>query len=156
MKKLISFISNPNADIEAVYYSIRILGRTKNPLLVDALIVRLDDARGRVSFGAINALGSIGDPRAVDPLIKKLDDENDDVRRAALGALAEIREDKTDQKLLSRDVDAIDPWLDPQEPIEEGMIKKAAKKLEMNEYDVRQRYERLAEKYKLKLSWKVQ
>jgi predicted NACHT family NTPase len=41
-----------------------------------------------------------------------------------------------------------------QEPIDEERVKKAAKELEMNEAEVRQRYERLAEKYKLKLKWK--
>jgi HEAT repeat protein len=130
------------------------LRSTKNPLSVDVLIVRLDDTRGRVQRAAIDALGSIGDSRAVDALIKKLDDENADIRQAALVVLAKIREDKTDQKLLSRDVDAAHPWLDPQKPIDEERVKKAAKTLKMNESEVRQRYERLADRYKLRLKWK--
>jgi hypothetical protein len=156
VKKFISFISNPNADIEAVFYSIEILGSTKNPLSVDALIVRLDDTRGRVQEGAIDALVSIGDSRAVGPLIKKLDDKNANVRKAALSALAKIREDETDRKLLSRYFDAAPFWLDPQAPIDEERVKNAAIKLKMKESEVRQRYERLAEKYKLKLSLKAQ
>jgi len=72
-----------------------------------------------------------------------------------LCALAKIREDETDRKLLTSNLEGLLSWLDPQEPIDEERVKKAAKKLEMNEAEVRQRYERLAEKYKLKLKWRA-
>jgi hypothetical protein len=123
---------------------------------VDPLIKKLDDENAAVRRAAINALENIGDSRAVDPLIKKLDDENAEIRSSALGVLAKICVDEIDRKLLTGNLEGIYSWLDPQEPIDEERVKNAAIKLKMKESEVRQRYERLAEKYKLKLSLKAQ
>jgi hypothetical protein len=151
--KLISFISNPNADIEATYWSIKILDE---PQSVNAIISKLDNQNDNVRKNAIEVLARLNDSYAIEPLIATLDDYNDGVRRAALGALAKICEDETEQELLSSHLNADYPWLDPQEPIDEERVKKASIVLEMSQDEVRQRYERLAEKYKLKLSWKAQ
>ncbi len=102
---------------------------------------------------SIDILGKTKSNQAVEVIIARLDDEREMVRKTALGALAKIQEDETDRKLLSRVIDGIGPWLDPQEPIGDDRVKKAAAKLEMPEEEVRLRYEKLAEKYKLRISW---
>jgi hypothetical protein len=102
---------------------------------------------------SIDILGIAKSNHAVEAIIARLYDESEDVRKAAYRALAKIQEDETGQKLLSRDIDADDPWLDPQDPIDEDRVKKAAKELKIPEEEVRQRYEKLAEKYKLKVGW---
>jgi len=47
-------------------------------------------------------------------------------------------------------------WIDPKAAISMNLAEYAARKLKMDITEVRSRYERLAEKYKLKLSWKAQ
>jgi hypothetical protein len=182
--KLIGFISNPSSDIEAARWAANILGNTKDPRAVEPLIKKMEEknievhtikikGQGKISnpmsvklhllkdknvnmrTSAIDALGEIGDPQAVEPLLKRLADEEADVRIAALAALAKICEDETDRKLLTRHFDGDWSWLDPQDPVDEKRVKDAARKLELSEADVRHRYERLAEKYHLKLEWKV-
>jgi len=152
--KFISFILNPSSDLEAVQWSITILGNTKDPRAVEALIKKMEDKDDSVRRNASESLGKIGDPRAVEPLIARLEDENREVRKDALGALAWICEDETDRILLSRNFNDKRPWLDPQNPIDENRVAEAAKKFEMPEEEIRRRYEKLAEKYKLKLTWR--
>jgi hypothetical protein len=152
---LISFVSNTSYHTKAVYWSIVILGDTKSNQAVKVIIVRLDDKNKKVREAAYIALGQIGDPRAVETLIKKLDDKNDWVRRNALGALAKIQEDEVDRRLLSKYFDGKWGFLDPQDPIDDKRVKEAAEELELSEEEVRQRYEKLAEKYKLRISWQA-
>jgi len=61
--------------------------------------------------------------------------------------------EELDQKLLSRDLDALQPWLDPQNIITVAWAQHAASKLELEEAEVRARYERLAQELGLRLEW---
>jgi hypothetical protein len=67
--------------------------------------------------------------------------------------LSRICEDGIDRKLLSRDLDALDPFLDPQKEIDEKWVRHAAKSLKMPVEEVRNRYQALAQKFSLKLSF---
>jgi hypothetical protein len=155
--KLIAVVSNPSIDIDAVRWAIIILGETKDPQSMEPLIKRLADENENIDVrtAAIEALGNIGDPRAVEPLLKRLEDENAEVRTAALGALAKIGEKETERKLLTRHLDGTSSWLDPKDPVNEKRIKFAARELKLSAEEVRRRYERLGEKYGLRLEWKV-
>jgi hypothetical protein len=62
-------------------------------------------------------------------------------------------EDPTDKKLLSRDLDGIYPFLDPQKPITEAWLRAVARQLELPEDDIRQRYRALAQQFGLTLAW---
>lgn len=106
---------------------------------------------GRTRKAAARALGEIRDARAVEALMKCLTDKDAQVRQAALAALARIRGDETDMRLLSRDVDGVDPWRDPQETIPIARMKEAARALGLPLEDVRRRYEALADEYGLTL-----
>ena len=100
------------------------------------------------------ALGQIKSEKAVEPLIKRLEDEDADVRRYALSGLAQGLE-KIDRKLLSRDLDGINPFLDPREPINDVFAKRAASKLELTFEDIQVRYETLASRFGLRLAWRA-
>ncbi len=104
---------------------------------------------------AIYILGDTKDPHAVGSLSARLEDENREVRTTALGALAKICEDETDRKLLSRGFDGKRSCPDPQDPIDEKRVAEAMRSLELSDAEIRRRYEKLAEKYKLKLTWKA-
>jgi hypothetical protein len=154
IERLTNFVADPTSDIEAVRFSIYILGNTKAIEAVEALIPRLNDENGKIRGAAIWALVEIGDSRAVEPLMARLDDEREGVRKEALVALVKICEEEVDLKLISSDIDAISPWLDPRQPVGKERVKRAAEEIKMPEDEVRRRYERLAEKYNLKLAWK--
>ena len=97
-------------------------------------------------------MGAIKSETAVESLIARLEDEDASVRRAALSGLAQGLE-KIDRKLLSRDLDGINPFLDPREPINDVFAKRAASELELSVEDVQTRYETLAERFGLRLAW---
>jgi HEAT repeat protein len=151
---LLKFISQPGFDKGATWRLITILGNANYSPAVELLIAKLDDKE--IGNSAAWALGKLQDSRAVKPLIAKLDNDDFNVRSQALRALANSCRDKVDQKLLSRDIDASNPWLDPKKPITEERVAKAASKLKLTVEKVRQRYEDLARAFNLKLAWQSQ
>jgi len=130
------------------------LGAIKSETAVQPLIERLkvkDEGAG-VRSAVARALGAINSEKAVEPLIECLEDEDVGVRRDALGGLAQGLE-VIDHKLLSRDLDGINPFLDPREPINDAFAKKAASEFELTVEDVMIRYEKLAARFGLCLAW---
>jgi hypothetical protein len=151
-----------------------VLGQIGNPRAVEPLIDRLEDEDISVQRVAAEALGQIGNPQAVEVLIGRLsaktpedmdpedvdtkdteDMEDGDVRSEALEALSLTCQDSTDRKLLSKYLDAIEPFLDPRQEIDEKRVKYAARKLTMSVDEVRRHYEALAQQFPLKLSWQA-
>ena len=130
----------------------------KNLYAVEPLIKKMEDEDEKIEIrvAAIKELGNKKDMRVMGHIFIKMSDKNAEMRTAALAALAILCEYETDRKLLTKELDGESSWFDPQKPIEKKMIERAAKKLvEIPEEEVRQRYERLAKKYHLKLEWKV-
>jgi hypothetical protein len=151
LAQLLKFIEQPGFDKGATWRLITILAHANYSRAVELLIAKLDDKE--VGHSAAWALGELKNSRAVKPLIAKLNDEEHDVRCEALNALGNICCDEVDQSLLSRDIDAAYPWLDPKESITEERIAKAASELKLTPDEVRQRYEELARAFNLKLAW---
>jgi len=129
------------------------LGQIGDARAVEPLLARLEHQDSAVRRAAADALGQIGDARAVEPLLARLEHQDSAVRRAALGALSRTCEDDTDRRLLSRDIDAVQPFLDPQQEISEEHVRQAAKRLDMPVEEVRSRYDALAQQFPLKLAW---
>jgi HEAT repeat protein len=129
------------------------LGEIKDTQAVQPLIVKLDDLDKNVRRAVAWALGGIKDTRAVEPLIAKLDNLDKNVRLIALRALSRTCKDEVDRKLLSRDLDANEPFLDPQEEIDEERVRYAAEELEISVEEVRSRYQSLAQQFQLKLNF---
>jgi HEAT repeat protein len=160
------------------------LGQLGDKQVVAPLLAKLDDSASDVRMAAIRALGQLGDKQAVAPLLAYLDDQDADIGATAAAALhalgepggitaltriltsekAQVRQtavrayaqhkDILDQQLLSRDLDATDPWLDPKEPVAEAQVANAARRFKITPGHVRSRYEAMAVDLCLKLSWK--
>lgn len=149
---LISHLDDPNASVRrAVAYA---LGRIKSERAALPLISRLDDPEISVRLAAATALGQINTEGAVAALVSRLDDPNADTRRAAMGGLAHTT-DYVERQLLSRDLDGLAPFLDPEEVISETFAQKAASQLAITLEEVKARYEALAGRSHLKLEWRL-
>ena len=122
--------------------------RAVEPLI--ALLTAEDDSLGWRFIS--EPLGRIGGPRAIDTLISFLSSAEAVERRAAVGGLAQTM-DEADQCLMSRDIDAERPWLDPRDPITEARAGDAASALGISVEDVKARYEALAPRFRLTLEW---
>jgi HEAT repeat protein len=181
--RVLDKISLGQTETETRCSLIAILGNSRDPLALNPLLGQLNDSDKKVRYAAIEALGMLGDVRVVEPLLKQLDDTEEQIcisaaialsnlnntrsfaalhellknasprkRQAAVDGLARKR-DKTDRQLLSRDIDASKPWLDPQEPITAARVAKAARELKLSEEEVRLRYQALAADFLLQLDW---
>jgi HEAT repeat protein len=129
------------------------LGAIKSEAAVGALIARLEHSDAEVRRAAATALGAIKSEAAVEPLIARLEDSAAEVRRAAVGALSRSLSD-IDRRLLTSDLDAVDPFLDPREVVRNAFTQTAASKMNMTIEEVRARYEALADRFRLSLEWR--
>jgi RNA polymerase subunit RPABC4/transcription elongation factor Spt4 len=89
-EELISAINGSNVD--ARYWSVKILGQSKEPGIFEEIVKCLQDHHASVRSAACHALGSLGDKRALAPLMAVLNDESEEVRTAAILALSQIGE----------------------------------------------------------------
>jgi hypothetical protein len=128
----------------------------------------------------------LGDKRAVEPVLRRLDDQDDGVcvaaaatltvlehpqgplamaafldhnspgrRRGAVKELAEKR-DRSEKILLSHDLDAMGPWIDPMKTITDARVAEAATRLKISTQKVRSVYQTLAADFHLKLGWSTE
>ena len=89
-EELISAINGANVD--ARYWSVKLLGQSKEPGIFEEIVKCLQDHHSSVRSAACHALGSLADKRALAPLMAVLNDESEDVRTAAILALSQIGE----------------------------------------------------------------
>ena len=101
----------------------------------------------------MEALDALGEPKGTAARTAFLAVASSDARRIAVRSYSRQR-DNADQRLLSRDLDAANPWLDPQEPVTEAQVTNASGQLNLTPEQVRLRYEAMAADLNLKLSWK--
>lgn len=94
----------------------------------------------------------IGSDVAIASLFACMKHDNRNVRCDALGGLAQGLEE-TDRCLLTRDLDGMQPFLDPRSSITEARAQRAASKLDLPLEEVKTRYETLAARFGLHLSW---
>ena len=131
------------------------LGNIGGDRVTDLLIHQLNDSNVSVQSATVIALGEIGSDRAIEPLISRLNDLDGSVREEAVGALLRGL-NEIDQKLLSRNIDGMFPFLDPSMEISTKFAARAAETLGIKVEDVMARYEALAERFHLHLAWRVQ
>ncbi|MEW5724097.1 MAG: HEAT repeat domain-containing protein [Thermodesulfobacteriota bacterium] len=129
------------------------LGDIKAPRCFGSLLACLKDDNEEVREAAAWALSQLAMLECVEPLFDCLGDEFAKVRRAALKALSEIQDDYLDRKLLSLCYDGEGFWWDPFEIIDDFRVVEAAATLNLEIEEVRGRYESLAIRYRLSLSW---
>ncbi len=87
---LISAANSPNID--ARYWSVKLLGQTNQPEMYEEILKCLDDPQASVRSAACQALGSLGDKRGIPALMSVLNDESEEVRTASLISLSQIGE----------------------------------------------------------------
>jgi hypothetical protein len=131
------------------------LGQIGDTRAVEPLLARLEDQDSWARQAAASALGQIGDTRARGALIGRLSADNPNTRAEALEALSLTCKDQTDRKLLSQDLDAMTPFLDLHQEIDEMRVRQASEKLEVPVQEVCCRYEALAQQFPLKLAWQA-
>lgn len=85
-EELLSAINNPNVD--ARYWSVKLLGQTNEPSIFSEIVKCLDDPQASVRSAACQALGSLGDKRGLPHLMGLLNDDADEVRTAAILSLS--------------------------------------------------------------------
>ncbi|WP_414569567.1 HEAT repeat domain-containing protein [Nostoc sp. CCY 9925] len=151
VEPLIAKLNDSDSDMRRTV--VGALGEIKDARAVEPLIAKLNDSDSDVQQAVASALGEIKDARAVEPLIAKLNNSDSDMRRTVVGALSWFCHDKIDRKLLSRDFDAFDPFLDPEEEIDEKRVNYAAAQLEISVEEVRRRYQTLAQQFGLRLNF---
>jgi HEAT repeat protein len=123
------------------------LGDSKDPQALPYLLRQLDDPATIKTV--IEALGKLGEKKTI---VVFLDHPSSERRMDAVSALASMQNIEQEQRLLSRDFDALDPWIDPQEPITKARIKDAAQRLEITDQEARTLYESLAPDFHLKFA----
>jgi HEAT repeat protein/MinD-like ATPase involved in chromosome partitioning or flagellar assembly len=132
------------------------LGRLGDARAVDALLIALTEQNPEVRVAAAAALGELQDARALDGLLAALADRDEEMRRVSLGILGrKVTSDPLDMRLLSRDLDAVPPWIDPNIPITEEYVNQISTQLRVAPEVLRSRYENLNRRLanKLKLGW---
>lgn len=87
---LLSAIRGNNVD--ARYWSVKLLGRSKEPQIFEEIVKCLQDPQISVRVAASQALGSLNDKRGLAPLMAMLNDESEDVRTAAILSLSQLGE----------------------------------------------------------------
>jgi HEAT repeat protein len=87
---LLSAIRGPNVD--ARYWSVKILGQSKEPGIFEEIVKCLQDHHPSVRSASCQALGCLADKRALAPLMSLLSDESEEVRTSAILALSQIGE----------------------------------------------------------------
>lgn len=163
--------------------AIEALGQFPGQQTVDHLLIKLSDEDIAVRLAAIKVLTVLRDERAVPPLLDMLNKEEGvettvaaalcvfgehqgteafsrqltspaaEIRMDAVHSFALLR-DPIDERLLSRDVDAAAPWIDPSVQIAEEQVSRAAAELDIEVDEVRTLYEGMAADLKLTLGWR--
>jgi hypothetical protein len=95
-------------------------------------------------------------PRTAELLrARAVDDPDADARAAALLSLSHTLGIEHAPVLCSRDLDGVDPGLDPREPITQAMVANASAKLGKPAAEIRDLYEQIACVASLTLAWKT-
>lgn len=135
---------------ESVAQALEVLNSERS---IDPLLPLLEDANAWVRSSAAMALGRTNNSRAIEALFARLSYGSSDARRMAVAGLSRGI-DQESRILLSRDLDGTDPFIDPRRAISVWDVETAARKLDLSSETVQMRYEALAPRFNLHLSWK--
>jgi HEAT repeats len=120
-----------------------------DPAVIAKLVVLLaSEESDPVRLEAARWLAYAEHPDAEPALHGLLRAADSTVRRAVLAVLARDL-DELDRRLLTEDIDGIDPFLDPMEPITQTWMAHVAEEIDKPIDEVRHDYERLAAAFDL-------
>ncbi|NNN36913.1 NACHT domain-containing protein [Streptomyces sp. S3(2020)] len=129
------------------------LARIGDPRVAPALKDLPTGESWELGFAVSAALALFGESEAGRTLHEAMADDQVEKRCAALWSLARLEIDEVDRALLSRDHDGLAPGVDPEEEIREGDLRRCAAAVHLPLQQVRARYEQLADRYPIQLSW---
>ena len=132
---------------------VRALGELGDKQAVPSLLAKLDDSNIDIVATIAVTLCTLGEPKGMTVLIPLLTSDRIEVRQTAVRAYAENK-DTLNRQLLSSNLDAIHPWIDPREPVTEAQVIKASHQFNITPEQVRSRFEVMAPDLNLILSWK--
>jgi HEAT repeat protein len=141
-------LADPSDDV--VGFAIRALGTLGHRGAIPWLIPLLE--KPAVSLAAAMALYALGNRSGIPFLRATMESDKQETRTKAIEALAQ-GVDEIDRRLLSRDLDGLDPWSDPRSPITHIRVTKASKSLGLPESEIRSRFEAMADLCCLTLEW---
>jgi HEAT repeat protein len=93
------------------------------------------------------------DARQTQLLLALHDDPDEELRQISTEAFAMMCSDEVDRRFLSQYVNGEESWLDPRVPIDDARVGFVAEKLKLSLEGVRRRYEALAGRFPLHLTW---
>lgn len=150
---LISSIQD--SDIEFVENAVgapALLGR--HEAIEPLLAVKKRENLG-IESPVVRSLAALGESSALKDFHKELRNHDRDHRRAILWNVAKYEPDWADRTLLSKNGDAEFPGIDPQHKITLKDVERYAEAADLTPTEVRERYERLRDKYLLRLAWQI-
>lgn len=153
LASLVAAAAREECDSEALRFLCGVFALHRTVEAVPVLLYRLRHSPARTQAEILQTLGAIGEASGVMAIRTYLKDADESLRRAALGGLARTCEDEADRKLLSEQCLEVLDSLDPLDLISEQRVAQAAMDCGLPEPEIRQRYERLAERFGLTLSW---
>lgn len=138
-------VAAPASEREPLGIALRAAGGPgRDPAVIATLVVLLEsDESDLVRLESARWLSYAEHPDAEPVLRGLLRAAESKVRCAALAVLARDL-DKPDRQLLTEDIDGVDPFLDPMEPITASWMARAAEEIGKPIDEVRRDYERLA------------
>jgi len=152
IEPLIAALSTPDGHVNSAVADA--LGELGDHRAVEPLIAALSTPDGHVLSGVADALGKLGSDHATEPLRLMLANPAASDRSTALWALAKQEERHLDRIILSADLDARAPGIDPSQEITIEKANFIASRANADLDDVLRRYEHLQVRYSLKLGWK--
>lgn len=150
---LVQAASRTDCDHECLRFLCWTFVSHRTTEVIPALLLYLPRSSGYTRSQIVKTLGTIGGDTVEATIFIYLKDADKSVRRAALGGLANNCKDRADRRLLSNHFSENFGGIDPQDSISENRVTTAARELKLPESEIRQRYERLAERFGLKLEW---
>ncbi|MGH8909987.1 MAG: HEAT repeat domain-containing protein, partial [Egibacteraceae bacterium] len=151
VEPLLACLDDVNANVRAA--AAQALGRLGDERAVAPLIDCSRSGGHGLREAAVIALGRLGTPQALTVLHDLLTATVRDTRLWALEGLSHTCDGETDRKLLTKNVDGLQPFLDPRLPIGDTHLRRAARALNLPEQDIQHRYTHLAQRLPLTLSW---
>ena len=118
---------------------------------LDALMVLFEEPELRLNV--VRAVMGRSEPAAVGLLKGGFVDRDVNVRLAAFEGVMFGR-DFLDQRIVTRDLDGLRPFLDPADEIERSWVRRAAARLQVSEHEVSERLEALRCDVGIDLRWR--
>ncbi len=154
LEGLLARLDDPDQDLREA--AARALGTLGDGRALDALLACRTDPYKNVRSAVDGALVRLGHAPTITRLMAELHADLRWQRCAALGALAQSCSAALDRKLLARDLNDWERYLDPQQLITERRVAQAARSLSLPADEIRRRYEALGERFGLRLEWKIE